>query len=414
MTRAPRERRYDAPLRRVRRHQSQHRNGAVFRRNADPRLADSKTTRRRRGQERNRSRARRRSLARRKTRRRTPSRVRFGTPSARKHAAAVFTAISSASRNTHAPSSQSTSASASEPASRLRAQITAVWKYASALDANANRLDRTNDPIAWRKRSVLVRAGETKVSRVSRVSKTSSSRRTFRSTSKGVVLLDEPARAPRRNASHVSNASTSIIPSPFRSSASKMRACAAVNPARAFMATAIHVPASRRSFAARREDPLGAELLRPLAAHLVSCRCLYVSKITDVHRLMPSHTPSTMKETKKHAVTGLCTPLTRVATNPRAGFTTPGSSPRSEARSYTGRALSNCTSSTSSTSYALVSCTPSRHARISTPISRTVLRSRESVGRGNQPPSAGSARSPAKDEHSSGAIEATRDGTRNA
>jgi len=46
------------------------------------------------------------------------------------------------------------------------------------------------------------------------------------------------------------NASTSIIPSPFRSSVAKSaRACAAVNPARAFMATAIHVSAERRSSA---------------------------------------------------------------------------------------------------------------------------------------------------------------------
>ena len=117
---------------------------------------------------------------------------------------------------------------------------------------------------------------------------------------------------------------------------------------------------------------------------LFRCCCLYVSKITDVHRLMPSHTPSTMKETKKHAVTGLGTPLTRVATNPRAGRMTSGkfSVVRSTVMATApSKALSKFPrSSTSSTSYApWYSCTPSvAHARISTPISRTVLRSRES------------------------------------
>ena len=115
------------------------------------------------------------------------------------------------------------------------------------------------------------------------------------------------------------------------------------------------------------------------------CCCLYVSKITDVQRLMPSHTPRTMKDTKKTADTGLGTPLTCVATCPRLGRMTSGkfSVVRSTViATAPSNALSKFPrSSTSSTSYApWYSCTPSvDHATISTPIRRTVLCSFGSV-----------------------------------
>ena len=108
------------------------------------------------------------------------------------------------------------------------------------------------------------------------------------------------------------------------------------------------------------------------------CCCLYVSKITDVQRLMPSHTPNTMKDTKNNADTGLGTPFTCVATCPKLGRMTSGkfSVVRSTViATAPSNALSKFPrSSTSKTSYApWYSCTPSvDHATIKTPIKRTV------------------------------------------